>query len=62
MALIKCPECGAKHSDKARACPKCGYRNYNGLIFVLIFALLINVFGFLLFGLCTFVGVDIVAV
>lgn len=25
MALIKCPECGAKISDKAVKCPKCGY-------------------------------------
>ena len=25
MALIKCPECGAEVSDKAEACPKCGY-------------------------------------
>ena len=24
MALIKCPECGAKISDKARSCPHCG--------------------------------------
>ncbi len=24
MALIKCPECSAKISDKARCCPKCG--------------------------------------
>lgn len=25
MALIKCPECGKEISDKARACPNCGY-------------------------------------
>lgn len=25
MALIKCPECGNKISDKAESCPKCGY-------------------------------------
>jgi len=25
MALIKCPECGAEVSDKARACIHCGY-------------------------------------
>ena len=24
MSLIKCPECGQKISDKAKACPKCG--------------------------------------
>lgn len=25
MALVKCPECGAEISDKAKSCPKCGY-------------------------------------
>lgn len=25
MSLILCPECGAKISDKAIACPHCGY-------------------------------------
>ena len=25
MALIECPECGAKISDAAEACPKCAY-------------------------------------
>lgn len=25
MALIKCPECGREVSDKAAACPHCGY-------------------------------------
>ena len=25
MALIKCPECGKQYSDKAKACPNCGY-------------------------------------
>ena len=25
MALITCPECGAKVSEKAATCPKCGY-------------------------------------
>ena len=24
MALIKCPECGAQISDRARKCPSCG--------------------------------------
>ena len=27
MALIKCSECGADMSDKAKACPKCGFEN-----------------------------------
>lgn len=25
MALIKCPECGKRISDKARKCPNCGF-------------------------------------
>ncbi len=25
MALIKCPECGRDVSDRAQACPQCGY-------------------------------------
>ncbi len=25
MAMIYCRECGYKHSDKAKSCPKCGY-------------------------------------
>ena len=25
MALIRCPECGKEISDKAEACPNCGY-------------------------------------
>ena len=25
MVMIYCRECGARHSDKAKACPKCGY-------------------------------------
>lgn len=27
MAMIYCRECGYKHSDRARACPKCGAPN-----------------------------------
>jgi len=40
MALIKCPECNNQISDKAYACPKCGYpinqelnKNQNNLYF-----------------------------
>lgn len=25
MAMIYCRECGHRHSDKAKKCPKCGY-------------------------------------
>ena len=31
MAMIYCRECGYKHSDKAKACPKCGYVNEDTL-------------------------------
>lgn len=27
MAIIKCPECKNKISDKAKSCPKCGLPN-----------------------------------
>lgn len=30
MALINCPECGKQISDKATACPNCGYPIQNG--------------------------------
>lgn len=30
MSLIKCPECGAMISDKAPACPHCGYPTASG--------------------------------
>ena len=26
MAMIYCRDCGHKYSDRAKACPKCGYR------------------------------------
>ena len=32
MALIKCSECGAEMSDKAKACPKCGNKTPNKTI------------------------------
>ena len=44
MAMIYCRECGAKHSDKAKACPKCGYQCFNleksmGVYVLLVFFL-----------------------
>ena len=39
MAMIYCRECGAKHSDKACACPKCGY-TVNAERSALVYALL----------------------
>ena len=38
MALIKCPECGTEASDKANACPRCGYpiakNNPSGTVYI----------------------------
>ncbi len=33
MALIKCTECEKEYSDKAEACPNCGYPTINSTIF-----------------------------
>ena len=59
MAMIYCRECGYKHSDKARACPKCGAthediitRNVNqmfhnkSIIIYLLLAIFTGVLGF----------------
>ncbi len=46
MALIKCPKCGKEFSDRAQACPQCGYSIKN-LFFVSI--------GFAIAGLMLFV-------
>lgn len=32
MALIQCPECGSRISEKARTCPVCGYVSYDSLV------------------------------
>lgn len=32
MSLIQCPECGARISDKATACPYCGFQSNNPLV------------------------------
>ena len=29
MTMIYCRECGQKHSDRAKACPKCGYVEFD---------------------------------
>lgn len=29
MALITCPDCGKEYSDRASACPQCGYSSGN---------------------------------
>lgn len=40
MAMIYCADCGAKHSDKATACPKCGRVVYSTYKSVLVYVLL----------------------
>jgi len=58
MAMIYCRECGARHSDKAKACPKCGYVteetltkkanklvNGKSIVIYLLFAWFLGVFG-----------------
>lgn len=58
MAMIYCRECGAKHSDKAKACPKCGYTaedtltkranqlvNGKSIVVYLILAWFLGIFG-----------------
>ncbi|MBO7042344.1 MAG: NINE protein [Alphaproteobacteria bacterium] len=48
MAMIYCRECGARHSDKAKACPKCGYVQYDFSKSIAIYLLLcwfLGVFG-----------------
>ncbi len=45
MAMIYCRECGAKHSDKAKACPKCGYQGINMEKSMLAYILLVLFLG-----------------
>lgn len=49
MAMIYCKECGAKYSDKALACPKCGYTEHvaNGksAVAYVLLAFFLGVFG-----------------
>lgn len=47
MALIKCVECGKKHSDTAKSCPHCGYKKRMSKKTKIIIAItpLIIVFG-----------------
>lgn len=48
MAMIYCRECGYKHSSKAKACPKCGYVEYNLEKSIIIYLLLnwfLGIFG-----------------
>ena len=45
MAMIYCRECGRRYSDKAKACPKCGYREFDFAHSVAIYLLLCWFFG-----------------
>lgn len=58
MAMIFCRECGYKHSDKAKACPKCGAEtgitltkkmnklvNDKSIVVYLILAWFLGIFG-----------------
>ena len=48
MTMIYCRECGRRYSDRAAACPKCGYREYDftkSVALYLVFCFLFGVFG-----------------
>lgn len=45
MAMIYCRECGARHSDKAKACPKCGYITPDSDKSLAVYLVLLWLFG-----------------
>ncbi len=49
MAMIYCRECGKKYSDRAAACPKCGYRTAsvpeNSMVVYVLLAFFVGMFG-----------------
>ena len=48
MAMIYCRECGARHSDRAKACPKCGYVAFDAdksMVSYLVLVWFLGVFG-----------------
>ena len=45
MAMIYCRECGARHSDRAKKCPKCGYMEFNAEKSMIIYFVLLLFFG-----------------
>ena len=47
MTMIYCRECGARHSDRAKACPKCGYVEYDITKSVIVYFLLLWFIGLL---------------
>ena len=40
MAMIYCRDCGAKHSDRAKVCPKCGRSAVNTSRSMVVYVLL----------------------
>ena len=47
MAMIYCRECGARHSDRATACPKCGYVEFDASKSMIIYLVLVWFLGVL---------------
>ncbi|MBQ7185309.1 MAG: TM2 domain-containing protein [Alphaproteobacteria bacterium] len=48
MAMVYCRECGHKHSDRAKACPKCGYcaiPNGKSIAVYLVLVWLLGIWG-----------------
>lgn len=48
MAMIYCRECGRKYSDRAKACPKCGYCDRcsdNQVAIYIVLACFFGIFG-----------------
>ena len=45
MAMIYCRECGRRYSDRAVACPKCGYREFDLSKSVAVYLILCWCFG-----------------
>ena len=43
--MIYCRECGARHSSKAKACPKCGYVEYDLTKSTVVYLILLWFFG-----------------
>ena len=52
MAMIYCRECGARHSDRATSCPKCGYVEFDASKSMAIYLVLLWFFG--IFGVHKF--------
>lgn len=78
MAMIYCRECGYRHSDRAKQCPKCGYKPYDwgkSMVVYLLLNWFLGIFGahrfyagktctgvFMFLLTCTIYGIAITAV